>query len=135
MGPHKVLYNTLCRIGDKVVYPLLPAFAKPAWNHAAGPKTVFFWAPTIKWALVVAGLADLTRPANKLSLYQNCALFATGAIWSRYCLVIVPVNYYLCSVNFFVMCTGLVQLCRIGNYRYNNPDWEQQQHHHVDVEK
>lgn len=67
---HRALYKALCGIGDRVVYPALPNFAKPAWNHAAGPKTVFFWAPTIKWALVGAGLADLARPAEKLSLYQ-----------------------------------------------------------------
>jgi len=22
---------------------------KQLWNHPAGPKTVFFWAPTMKW--------------------------------------------------------------------------------------
>ncbi|KAE9551920.1 hypothetical protein FO519_004879 [Halicephalobus sp. NKZ332] len=116
------IYRSLCQIGDKIVYPLLPAFAKPAWNHAAGPKTVFFWAPTIKWALVGAGLADLARPAEKLSVYQNTALMGTGMIWTRYCLVITPINYYLSSVNFFVGCTGLIQLVRIANYRWNHPE-------------
>ncbi|EPB68941.1 hypothetical protein ANCCEY_11975 [Ancylostoma ceylanicum] len=57
-------------MGDRLVYPILPPFAKPLWNHPAGPKTVFFWGPTIKWGLVIAGLADLARPANKLSVYQ-----------------------------------------------------------------
>lgn len=37
----------------------------------AGPKTVFFWAPLMKWGLVAAGLKDLSRPADKLSLSQN----------------------------------------------------------------
>ncbi|EYC06322.1 hypothetical protein Y032_0077g1147 [Ancylostoma ceylanicum] len=129
MAPHRVLYNALCRVGDRVVYPVLPSFAKPAWNHPAGPKTVFFWAPTIKWALVAAGLADLARPAHKLSPAQNAALCATGAIWTRYCLVITPINYYLSSVNFFVMCSGLVQLCRIAHYRYSHPNWEHEHHH------
>ncbi|KAK6017192.1 hypothetical protein OSTOST_17320, partial [Ostertagia ostertagi] len=109
MGPHRALYNALCRFGDKVVYPVLPAFAKPAWNHPAGPKTVFFWAPTIKWALVAAGLADLPSPCTQ-------AITLSGAIWTRYCLVITPINYYLSSVNFFVMCSGLIQLCRIAHY-------------------
>jgi len=36
-----------------------------------GPKTVFFWAPMMKWALVGAGVKDLSRPAEKLSLSQN----------------------------------------------------------------
>ncbi|VDD93849.1 unnamed protein product [Enterobius vermicularis] len=110
-------YKFICRVADKAVYPLLPAFAKPAWNHPAGPKTVFFWAPTIKWCLVAAGLADLARPANKLSAYQNMALFATGAVWTRYCFVIIPVNLYLASVNFFVCCTGVIQLLRIACYQ------------------
>ncbi|KAF1616782.1 UNVERIFIED_CONTAM: putative mitochondrial pyruvate carrier 2, partial [Eudyptes robustus] len=111
-----VVYKALCRAGDKVVYPILPSFAKPAWNHPAGPKTVFFWAPTIKWCLVAAGLADLARPAEKLSVSQNVALAATGLIWTRFCLVIKPVNYYLSGVNFFVGLTGLAQLARIAHY-------------------
>lgn len=115
------LYQNLCRIGDKVIYPLLPKIARPAWNHEAGPKTVFFWAPTIKWCLVGAGLADMFRPVEKLSVYQNTALTATGLIWTRYCFVIIPINYYLASVNFFVGCTGLIQLGRIATHRWNNP--------------
>ena len=50
-------------------------------NHPAGPKTIFFWAPLAKWALVAAGLKDLGRPADKLSVSQNVALAATGFIW------------------------------------------------------
>ena len=73
-------------------------------------------------ALVGAGLADLARPAEKLSVYQNTALMATGMIWTRYCLVITPINYYLSSVNFFVGCTGLTQLLRIAHYRWNHPE-------------
>jgi hypothetical protein len=41
------------------------------WNHPAGPKTIFFWAPAMKWGLVIAGLGDLQRPADKLSLPQT----------------------------------------------------------------
>ncbi len=36
-----------------------------------GPKTVFFWAPIMKWCLVAAGVKDLSRPAEKLSVSQN----------------------------------------------------------------
>lgn len=46
-------------------------------------RTIFFWAPMAKWALVIAGLKDLQRPADKLSLNQNLALAATGFIWVR----------------------------------------------------
>lgn len=32
---------------------------------------MFFWAPMMKWCLVAAGLKDLSRPAEKLSVSQN----------------------------------------------------------------
>ena len=91
-------------------------------NHPAGPKTVFFWAPIMKWCLVGAGLKDLGRPAEKLSMSQNLALTCTGFIWVRYSFVIIPVNYSLAAVNFFVGLSGLTQLGRIANHRYNNPE-------------
>lgn len=50
----------------------------------ADTASVFFWAPMMKWALVLAGIKDLTRPAEKLSFSQNLALAATGMIWVRY---------------------------------------------------
>ncbi|CAE6420680.1 unnamed protein product [Rhizoctonia solani] len=90
-------------------------------NHPAGPKTVFFWAPLMKWCLVAAGLKDMSRPADKLSVSQNTALAATGFIWVRYSLVITPVNYSLAAVNFFVGASGLTQLYRIWDYRRQNP--------------
>ncbi|KAG1760506.1 hypothetical protein CY34DRAFT_74689 [Suillus luteus UH-Slu-Lm8-n1] len=83
-------------------------------NHPAGPKTVFFWAPLMKWCLVAAGVKDLSRPADKLSISQNVALACTGFIWVRYSLVITPINYSLAAVNFFVGSTGLGQLARIA---------------------
>jgi len=90
-------------------------------NHPAGPKTVFFWAPLMKWCLVAAGLKDLGRPAEKLSVSQNLALTATGFIWVRYSFVIIPVNYSLAAVNFFVGLSGLTQLGRIAQYRRQHP--------------
>ncbi|RIA94713.1 hypothetical protein C1645_759415 [Glomus cerebriforme] len=86
-------------------------------NHPAGPKTVHFWAPVMKWGLVIAGLSDLKRPPESLSVSQTVALTATGLIWSRYSTQIIPVNYTLLSVNLFVAGTGLTQMYRIWNYR------------------
>lgn len=67
-------------------------------------------------SLVIAGLGDLSRPANQLSVGQSASLFATGVIWSRYSLVIIPKNYSLFSVNVFVALTQLIQLCRAYNH-------------------
>lgn len=47
---------------------------------------------SLQWALVLAGVSDFTRPAEKLSLTQNLALTATGAIWTRWCFIIKPRN-------------------------------------------
>ncbi|PYH86670.1 UPF0041-domain-containing protein [Aspergillus uvarum CBS 121591] len=87
------------------------------WNSPVGVKTVHFWAPVMKWALVIAGISDLSRPAEKLSLTQNGALMATGAIWTRWCMIITPKNYLLAAVNFFLGIVGVVQVTRIVQYR------------------
>ncbi|XP_045128751.1 mitochondrial pyruvate carrier 4-like [Portunus trituberculatus] len=109
------IYRAMIRRADKLV----PAKFQPFWNHPAGPKTVFFWAPSFKWGLVIAGLGDLARPAEKLSASQSTALAATGTIWSRYSLVIIPKNWYLFSVNVFVAGTGIYQMCRIAHYEWS----------------
>ncbi|XP_056285315.1 mitochondrial pyruvate carrier 2b [Pseudoliparis swirei] len=103
------------RILDKVEH-MLPAKLRPLYNHPAGPRTVFFWAPVFKWGLVAAGLADMTRPADKLSTSQSAVLLATGLIWSRYSLVIIPKNWNLFCVNFFVGGAGATQLYRIWSF-------------------
>jgi len=95
---------------------LVPAKLQPFWNHPAGPQTIFFWAPTFKWGLVIAGLADYARPPEKLSWKQSGALTATGTIWARYSLVVIPKNYNLFAVNFFLSVTGFFQLARIYQY-------------------
>lgn len=87
------------------------------WNSPVGVKTVHFWAPVMKWALVIAGVSDFARPAEKLSLTQNAALMATGAIWTRWCLIIKPRNVLLAAVNFFLGCVGVVQVSRIFMWR------------------
>lgn len=89
--------------------------------------------------LVAAGLKDLSRPADKISIPQNLggflypsltfssadrddsallALTATGLIWVRYSFVIVPVNYSLAAVNCFVGGTGIMSLYRAYEYVY-----------------
>ncbi|RYP26753.1 hypothetical protein DL768_011588 [Monosporascus sp. mg162] len=89
---------------------------KRMWESPVGLKTVHFWAPVMKWALVIAGISDFARPAEKLSLTQNAALTATGLIWTRWCFVIRPKNYLLAAVNFFLAGVGIVQCSRIAAY-------------------
>lgn len=71
----------------------------------------------MKWALVIAGLNDLQRPVESLSGTQQIALFATGVIWTRWCLIIKPKNYLLASVNFFLGGVAGMQLTRLYSYQ------------------
>jgi len=87
------------------------------WNSPVGPKTVHFWAPIMKWGLVLAGAADFARPASQLSITQNAALTATGAIWTRWCFVIKPRNVFLASVNFCLALVGATQVTRVLLYQ------------------
>ncbi|CAG5053494.1 unnamed protein product [Parnassius apollo] len=107
------IYKTLITATDRFV----PTKLRPLWEHEAGPKTIFFWAPAFKWGLVLAGLGDLNRPADKLSIPQSVSLAATGLIWSRYSLVIIPKNYSLFAVNVFVAATSLYQIGRAYKYQ------------------
>jgi len=95
------------------------SFFKRMWDSPIGLKTVHFWAPVMKWAIVLAGVSDFYRPADKLSLTQNVALTATGAIWTRWCLIIKPRNVLLASVNFCLGIVGVIQVGRIVAYNYS----------------
>jgi hypothetical protein len=84
----------------------VPQGVKMLAEHPAGPFTSQFWAPTAKWSLSVANIMDINRPVEKVSTAQQTALCATGFIWTRYALVITPVNYNLCAVNLVLAATG-----------------------------
>uniref|UniRef100_A0A1B0G6T9 Mitochondrial pyruvate carrier n=1 Tax=Glossina morsitans morsitans TaxID=37546 RepID=A0A1B0G6T9_GLOMM len=116
--PPTKLYTFIINTVDKFV----PNFLRPAWNSPAGPKYIFFWAPAFKWLLVIAGINDLKRPAEKVSLNQSTVLALTGVVWSRYAVVVVPKNYTMLSVNLFVLATQGMQVIRRLKY-----DLEQRQ--------
>jgi|TARA_B100001540_G_scaffold37804_1_gene33530 hypothetical protein len=88
------------------------ASARAFWNHPAGPKTIFFWAPTMKWGITAANVKDFSRPPELLSVPQQSAVTITGLIWCKYALDITPVNYNLMAVNMVMAATGSYQLYR-----------------------
>eukprot|EP00922_Rhytidocystis_sp_ex-Travisia-forbesii_P037710 GHVS01056167.1.p1 GENE.GHVS01056167.1~~GHVS01056167.1.p1 ORF type:complete len:164 (+),score=26.33 GHVS01056167.1:252-743(+) len=96
----------------------LPDTAKRILDHPAGPLTIHFWAPSFKWAISIANLSEISRPAELLSPGQQTAVAATGIIWCRYSMVIVPVNWNLFSVNVAMAVTGSYQLYRIISKRF-----------------
>ncbi|GAV85871.1 LOW QUALITY PROTEIN: UPF0041 domain-containing protein, partial [Cephalotus follicularis] len=78
---------------------------------------VHFWAPTFKWGISIANIADFSKPPEKLS-YPQIAVTSTGLIWSRYSLLIIPKNWNLFSVNVAMAATGLYQLSRKIKHDY-----------------
>lgn len=78
----------------------------------AGPFTVHFWAPMSKWMISGASFMDLNRPTDKISLPQYTALTATGFFFTRYSLLVTPVNYTLCSVNVALFLSSAWHLTR-----------------------
>lgn len=113
------IFSALYKSIISIVDIFIPNKLKPVWDHPAGPKTIFFWAPTFKWGLVLAGLGDiLERPIEYISIPQTLSLTFTGAIWSRYSLVIKPINYNLFSVNVFIFTTNTYLLLKALKYNY-----------------
>ena len=85
--------------------------------HPAGPFTskcdltdiiVFFWAPTFKWMITLSNISDMKRPAQLVSANQQLAIASTGIVWVKYSFNVVPVNYNLAIVNFFMSISALV---------------------------
>lgn len=115
------LYQFIIRTVDKHVPPRM----QPFWNHEAGPKTIFFWAPLVKWVLVGAGIGDLTRPAENVSLFQSTSMLS-GYIWTRWCFLIHPKNLNLALINFLVAVNGTIQCVRVIRYKKSigKPFWE-----------
>jgi len=122
--PDTRYWRTMAKL-DKYV----PSKLLFVWNHAAGPKTVFFWSPVVKGGVVLAGIGDLQRPAEKISIPQTAALACTGLIWSRNCVVIIPKNYALMVVNIFVAVTGFYQVGRGLKYQRDLKKQKESDHH------
>jgi len=104
----KAAFGGACIAGSIVLGPTLRAVLTkntqlgPVSTIAAadaGPFTVHFWAPMSKWMISGASFFDLYRPTEQISLPQYTALTLTGFFFTPYSLLVVPINYTLCSVN------------------------------------
>ena len=101
------------RLQQRVLsWKFLPPKAKELLAHPAGPFTIFFWAPMMKWGLSIANLVDYKRPVDKLSIPQQVSLVITGILWTRWSFVITPVNYNLAAVNAALAATGIYHMGR-----------------------
>jgi len=91
-----------------VVAPIGPAYL----SSAGGPFTIHPWPPVTKLMISGASMLELDRPTDKISLSQYSALTLTGAIFSRYGLVVTPINYPLTSVNVLLFASSAWHLGR-----------------------
>ncbi|KAK7834144.1 mitochondrial pyruvate carrier 4, partial [Quercus suber] len=73
------------------------------WNHPAGPKTIFFWAPTVKWGISIANVVDFSEPAERISYPQQVG---SGLVPDFLCRIIKWMSYHISSAA--LMCTGLI---------------------------
>jgi len=85
---------------------------------AAGPFTTHFWAPMSKWMISGQSFFEYDRPIEKISLAQYSALTLTGFFFSRYALLVTPINYMLCSVNIALFGSSAFHLIRKVNGDY-----------------
>lgn len=96
----------------------LPEKVKATLAHPAGPFTIHFWAPAFKWGICIANLVDMKKQKiESTSIPQQTAVAATGLIWSRYSMVVIPKNWNLFTVNLAMAVTGIIQLCRVSLYK------------------
>ncbi|KAK6230214.1 hypothetical protein QUC31_001732, partial [Theobroma cacao] len=98
---------------NQIQYPVIIQFKE----HIT-PIAVHFWAPTFKWRVSIANVADFAKPPEKISYPQQIAATCTGLVWSRYSTVINPKNWNLFSVNIALSGTGSYQLSRKNKKDY-----------------
>ncbi|KAA8495620.1 Mitochondrial pyruvate carrier 1 [Porphyridium purpureum] len=84
-----------------------------------GPMTTHFWGPAANWGLAISGLADLAKPADKLSPNMTGALCIYSILFMRFAWRVQPRNYLLFACHITNETVQLYQLQRIfGGYDY-----------------
>ena len=88
-------------------------------NASNGPKTTHFWGPVANWGLVLAGLLDMKKPAEAISLNMTGVLCAYSALFMRFAWMVVPRNYILLSCHVCNISVQGYQLSRALEYKWS----------------
>ncbi|XP_042450929.1 mitochondrial pyruvate carrier 4-like [Zingiber officinale] len=109
-----------CKSPDLVYlpHPPLALSVTVIYLHRDDLGLVHFWAPTFKWGISIANVADFSKPPENISYPQQFVVACTGVIWSRYSTIITPKNWNLFSVSVGMAGTGLYQLSRKIRHDY-----------------
>jgi len=65
------------------------------WNSPVGPKTTHFWGPVANWGFVLAGIADSSKPPEKISGPMTAAMCVYSALFMRFAYAVQPRNWLL----------------------------------------
>ncbi|KAG1677635.1 hypothetical protein FOA52_010416 [Chlamydomonas sp. UWO 241] len=83
------------------------------WNSPTGPKTTHFWGPVANWGFVVAGLADMQKPAEFVSPNMTSTMCVYSLLFMRFAWQVQPRNYLLLACH---ACNEGVQLTQLGRW-------------------
>ncbi|SOV83769.1 mitochondrial pyruvate carrier protein 2, putative [Plasmodium sp. gorilla clade G3] len=116
----KIFYpNIIPKLKKKIQCYNINESLKKVLVSDTGILTIHFWAPTFKWSISLANIADINRDPSYLSLPQQFAICLTGLLFTRFAYMIKPRNLNLLTINFFMSMTSFYQISRIGQYKYN----------------
>eukprot|EP01016_Furgasonia_blochmanni_P011230 TRINITY_DN1499_c0_g1_i2.p1 TRINITY_DN1499_c0_g1~~TRINITY_DN1499_c0_g1_i2.p1 ORF type:complete len:250 (-),score=39.69 TRINITY_DN1499_c0_g1_i2:23-772(-) len=108
-----MVFGIVPKLQNKVISSYnWPAPVKSVLASPAGPFTIFFWCPLMKWGIFYANLNDLKKPLETVSTNIQLVLLLSTAVWTRWSLIITPVNYSLAAVNAACCVTAAYQLKR-----------------------
>ena len=64
-----------------------------------GPRTIHFWAPIANWGFVLATIADMQKPMERVSSQMTLTLMCYSAMFMRFAWRVAPRNYILFSCH------------------------------------
>jgi mitochondrial pyruvate carrier 1 len=73
--------------------------ARAFWNSETGPKTSHFWGPVANWGFVLAGLADASKPPEKINPKMTSVLCVYSLLFMRFAWRVQPRNYLLLACH------------------------------------
>ena len=65
-----------------------------------GPMTIHFWGPMANWGLVIAGILDMNKPMDRVSLKMTSVLCFYSCLFMRFAWMVQPRNYLLFACHF-----------------------------------
>ena len=85
-----------------------------------GPMTIHFWGPIANWGLVIAGILDMNKPMERVSLKMTSVLTFYSCLFMRFAWMVQPRNYLLFACHF-------CNFCAQSSLLFKKVSWDQEQ--------